>query len=152
MPIKKSAGAIIFYKEKDNIIKYLLLQHNKNYWNFPKGTIEKGETEISAAKREVEEETGLKDTIIIPKFKVWEKYFYRAPKDYHEKEQQGKAIFKIVIFYLAEAKNKNVKISFEHQNYEWLTFEEAMERLKRYKNSKEILQKAKDFIVKKRSK
>lgn len=144
---EKSAGAIVFYREKDGEIKYLLLQHNKNYWNFPKGAIEKGESEISAAERETEEETGLKDTVIIPGFKVWEKYFYRAPKDYHKIEQRNKATFKIVVFYLAETQNKDVKISSEHQSYEWLNFEGATERFKKYKSSQKILKKAKDYIL-----
>ena len=49
MPLEKSAGAIIFRKNKK--IKYLLLHYPsasktqaKDYWDFPKGHIEKGET------------------------------------------------------------------------------------------------------------
>lgn len=52
---------------------------------------------------------------------------------------------KFVTFFVAETKEKNVQISFEHIGYEWLPFEEAMERLT-FKNAKEILKKANDFL------
>ena len=135
MPFEKSAGAVIFYKEKDGEIKYLLLKHSDDYWNFPKGLIEKGETETAAARREIKEETGLKKIKIIYGFKTWYKYFYRAPKDYHKIENRGKTFMKIVIFYLVQSLNKDVKISFEHQDYGWFAFEEALAKLTKYKPS-----------------
>ncbi len=50
-----SAGAVIVHEGK------VLLEFQKNgFWSFPKGHIEPGETETEAAKRETEEETGLK--------------------------------------------------------------------------------------------
>ena len=82
MPIEKSAGAIIFRKENNNFF-YLLLHYPssakapKEYWDFPKGHIEKGEDEIKTVKREVEEETGLKDIKIIEGFREWIKYFFK---------------------------------------------------------------------------
>ena len=145
MPFTKSAGAVIFYRSGEKI-EYLLLKHNDTYWNFPKGTLEKGEMEIETTKREIKEETGLINIKIIPGFKTWEKYFYRAPKDYRKIELRGKVFFKVVNFYLAESKTKDVKISFEHQGYEWLEFKEAMERLKKYKSSQKILKKANEFF------
>lgn len=145
MPIEKSAGAIVFYQWPDSKIEYLLLRHSDKYWNFPKGHIEAGETEEKAARREVKEETGL-DVEIMPGFKVWEKYFFRSSKEKGKVEDEGKIIFKLVIFYLAQAKNKNVKISFEHQGYEWLNLEKALARVKKYKTSGKILRKADGFL------
>jgi hypothetical protein len=49
---------------------------------------------------------------------------------------------------LAETKEKNVQISFEHIGYEWLPYEEAIKRLT-FQNAKEILQKANEFLNKK---
>ena len=76
-----SAGAIIFFRQKKKI-KYLLLKHSEKYWNFPKGHIEKRESELAAAKREVWEETGIKKMTILPSFKGEEKYYYRLAKDF----------------------------------------------------------------------
>ena len=137
MPIEKSAGAIIF-REEGGKIYYLLLHYpssskaQNDYWDFPKGHIEKGEKELEAVKREIEEETGLKDIEFIEGFKEWIKYFFKF---------EGKNILKFVTFYLAETKTKNIKVSFEHVGYKWLSFEEALAKLT-FKNAKEILKKA----------
>lgn len=143
MPVEKSAGAIIFRKEnKENY--YLLLHYpssskaKKDYWDLPKGHIEKGEKEVDTMKREVEEETGLRDIELIEGFKEYIRYFFKF---------QGKNILKFVIFYLAETKTKNIKISGEHIGYDWLPFEKAIEKLT-FKNAKEIIKKANDFISK----
>jgi len=141
MPIEKSAGAVIFRKEGGKIY-YLLLHYPSNakapreYWDFPKGHIEKGENLEETAKREVEEETGLKDIKLIEGFKEWIKYFFKF---------KGKNIFKIVTFFLAETKTKTVKVSFEHIGFKWLPYEEAIEKLT-FKNAKEILKKANDYL------
>ena len=158
MPIEKSAGAVIFRKDyyppttlhippsrpKKAKIYYLLLHYPlgakapQEYWDLPKGHIEKGEKETDTVKREVEEETGLKDIEFIKGFKEWIKYFFKW---------KGKNILKFVTFYLAETKTKNVKISFEHLGYEWLPYQDALEKLT-FKNAKEILKKANDFLSK----
>lgn len=52
--IKKKAGVIIKYNDK-----LLLIQSRGNMWGFPKGKIEKNETEKNCAIREVKEETSL---------------------------------------------------------------------------------------------
>jgi len=144
MPLEKSAGAVIFFRGNKKI-KYLLLHYPssakapRDYWDFPKGHIEKGEKEIETVKREVEEETGLKDLEFVEGFKEWIKYFFKL---------KGETIFKIVTFYLTEAKTKEVKTSFEHLGYEWLPYEKAVEQLT-FKNAKEILGKANDYLSRK---
>jgi bis(5'-nucleosidyl)-tetraphosphatase len=142
MPVEKSAGAVIFRRE-NNKIYYLLLHYpgvshraDKDYWDFPKGHIEKGEKIEETVKREVFEETGLKDIKILPGFKETIKYFFRF---------RGKNILKFVTFFLVETMTKEIKISFEHIGYKWLSFEEAIDRLS-FNNSREILKKADNFI------
>jgi 8-oxo-dGTP pyrophosphatase MutT (NUDIX family) len=141
MPFEKSAGAVIFRKEK-GITKYLLLHYPsnakapKNYWDLPKGHIEKGEKEIDTAKREVKEETGLEDIKFVGNFREYIKYFFKFKE---------KTVFKIVTFYLAETKTKKIKISGEHVGFKWLPFEEALEKLT-FKNAREILKKADNFL------
>jgi len=152
VPVEHSAGAIIFRKEpfdvaqgKDGKIYYLLLHYppvihrsGKEYWDLSKGHLEPGETEGKTVRREVEEETGLKDVKFISGFRETIKYFFKW---------EGKTIFKTVAFYVLETKTKEVKISGEHIGYKWLPYEEALEQLT-YKNAKEILQKANDFLSK----
>jgi len=130
MPKEVSAGAIVFRRDKG--IKYLLLKYEEGHWDFAKGHIEKGEDEETTVRREVEEETGIKQIDFIKDFKEKIHYFFRA---------EGKTIYKEVFFYLVETKEEKVKLSFEHIGYEWLDYEKALERLT-YKNAKVILEKA----------
>ena len=67
MKQEKSAGAIVFIKDKEPI--YLLLHYEAKHWDFPKGNIEKGEKDIETVKREIEEETGITDIEIVKDFK-----------------------------------------------------------------------------------
>lgn len=142
MPIEKSAGAIIFKREKDKIL-FLLLHYpsaahraKKEYWDLPKGHIEKGENIFQTAVREVFEETGLNDLKFVKGFKETIKYFFKW---------EGNNILKFVTFLLAETENKDIKISEEHLGFDWLPFEAAVKKLT-FKNAKEILEKADKFL------
>ena len=50
-----SAGGIVLNKEG----KVLVVNQNNDSWSLPKGHIDEGETALIAAKREIEEESGL---------------------------------------------------------------------------------------------
>ena len=146
MPQEKSAGAII-YKMKNNVPYYLLLHYPSGHWEFAKGHIEEGEDSFKAAKREIEEETGIKDLKVMPGFKEYAKYFFR--KSYGLKDQAKKKapwVFKIVVFYLGRTNTENIKISHEHKSFLWLPFDQAIKKLT-YKNAKELLKKANEFII-----
>lgn len=147
MPVEKSAGAIIFRRETNQSgekgkIFYLLLRYptgsrsKKEYWDLPKGHIEKGEDIKETVKREVEEETGLKDIKFVESFKETIKYFFNFQK---------KTVLKFVTFYLAETDKKEVKISKEHIGFKWLPHQEARKQLT-FRNAKEVLKKANQFL------
>ena len=141
MPVERSAGAIIFRREGGKVY-YLLLHYpssakaQKEYWDFSKGHIEKGEDERIAVEREVFEETGLKDLKFIEGFKETIQYFFKF---------QGQTVFKTVVFYLAETQEREIKLSFEHIGFQWLPFKEALEQ-STFKNAKENLKKANNFL------
>ena len=61
-PIKDAAGGLV-QRNDDK----LLFIYRKNRWDLPKGGVEKHELIIEAAQREVKEETGLADLIVINK-------------------------------------------------------------------------------------
>ncbi|MEM4336648.1 MAG: NUDIX domain-containing protein [Candidatus Woesearchaeota archaeon] len=138
MPQEFSAGVIVFLKE-GNAIKYLLLRYTKGYWGFSKGNIEKGESSREAAYRELREETGISDAKPFEGFKERIEFFYRSGKEIVHKE---------VIFYLAEANEQykdKIKLT-EHTDYCWVSFEEALSKLQ-FKNDKELLKKANNFLL-----
>ena len=131
---ERSAGAVVF-REIEGGRMYLLLQ-NSGRWDFPKGGVEKGESELQTVKREVEEETGIRDIGIVPGFRKVIEYFYR---------RGGKNIHKQVVYVLAQTDEEAVKISFEHQAWGWFPYEEALERAS-YDNSKLTLAEAERFV------
>ena len=135
---ERSSGSVIFRREGKKLL-FLVLHYEfkTDYWDFPKGNIETGETEEDAAKREIREETGLVGISFIPNFKEKINYVYK---------KDGETIFKEVIFFLAESITKDVEISYEHTGYEWVDYQTAMKRLK--ENSKKVLKKANEFLNK----
>lgn len=142
MPTERAAGAVIFYKDKEEP-KYLLLKHArkhlepKEYWNFPKGHIEKEETPHEAAEREIGEETGLHDLGFIPGFRETEQYGYR---------QKGERVSKSVVWFLVRTKEKKITLSREHTDAAWLSYKEAYKKVF-YPGTKLLLKKAHRFLA-----
>lgn len=150
MPVEKSAGAIVFYIEPNGEIKYLFLRHRPASWDFPKGLIEKGETLEDAALRECREETGLEAIKLVSDFKETIRFFFKVKYKYQLKRglKIGETVLKFVTYFLAQSKTKDVKVSFEHEDYEWVNFNKAMEILKRRKENKDLIKKAHSFLLK----
>ena len=131
-----SVGAVLFRRDANR--KYLLLHYEAGHWDFPKGNVEEGEAPDNTARREIREETGIEDITFIPGFDEKIRYFYK---------RQKKIIAKEVEFLLAETKSQKVTLSFEHTGFEWLSYDEASERIT-FRNSKDILKKAESFLAK----
>ena len=134
---EKSCGVIVFKKQESAPIKFLILHYTAGHWDFPKGAQEKNESEEQTAAREVREETGITDIGLVKGFKETIKYFYK---------NGAETVYKEVVFFLAQTKTKDVKISSEHIGYAWASYDKAYKKLT-YNNSKELLRKAAHFIV-----
>jgi len=70
MKPRASAGGIIVGPEG----KVILVEQHANSWSFPKGGIEAGESELDAARREIFEETGLRDVSLVELLGSYERY------------------------------------------------------------------------------
>jgi len=135
-PFERSAGAVVFHRGPR--IEYLLLL--STYWGFPKGLIEPGENEATAALREVREETGLSVTLLAG-FRTVDEYWYR----------RGDArIRKQAIYFVAEAPTRAARLSHEHDDMAWLDYNSALARLD-FVNLRETLRKANEFVVKRKT-
>ena len=134
----KSCGVVLF-----NLDKVLLLRHSSissregGHWDFPKGHIDDGETEIQTALRELEEETGIIHANVIDGFRDTITYTFSGGK---------KQIGKEVVFFLATTKESKVTLSHEHIDYSWLDFDSAFSRLT-YDNARQVLRNAIEFYV-----
>ena len=135
---ERSAGFILFRNDSaaPGGRVYLLLDYGR-HWDFPKGHVEKGETDLEAALRELHEETGIASPRVIEGFSHEIEYFFRASK--------GGMIQKRVIFFLAETDESKVILSKEHVAFAFLNFEAALKRLG-YVTAKEILRKAHEHM------
>ena len=129
--MEKSCGVVLL-----NSNKVLLLQHpdttTRGHWDFPKGHVEKGEDELQTALRELKEETGIDNVKIIDDFNHLISYNLL---------RGGDTILKEVVFFLGITNQEKVSISSEHQNFAWLQYESAYERLT-YDNAKKTLKEA----------
>lgn len=137
---------IVVYKIDKGKIKYFI-EKRKLHWKgfeFPKGGVEKKEKLNEAVIRETEEETGLK-IIKIDNLKLKGKYLY-------SKELKDRKGFVGQTWHLFSVRVKDGKVKMdehEHSGYFWLNYKEAIRKLT-YKNQKECLKKANEFIISKR--
>lgn len=136
-PIKyiKSVGAVILNEQKKILIMF---QKQNRYWEFPKGKVEIGEeeNELGTLKREILEETGLKDLQLISGFKFDIKYRFTL---------HGQLIHKSNIYYLAKTNNNQIKLSTEHLEYKWVNIL-AVNRYLKHKNQRILIYKLRDFL------
>ena len=130
-----SAGIVLFRKEESKIL-FLLLHYPSGHWDFVKGKMEKRESTHQTAIREAKEETGITDITFIENFEEWIEYNFK---------HQGELVQKKVVFFLAETKTKEVKISHEHSGYTWLDYNSSMEKTT-FDNAKTVLTKAEKLL------
>jgi len=130
-----SAGIVIFRKEETKNL-FLLLHYPSGHWDFVKGKMEKDETTHQTAIRETKEETGITEITFIENFEEWIEYNFKY---------QGELVQKKVVFFLAETKTKEIKISHEHSGYTWLDYNSSMEKTT-FDNAKTVLTKAQKLL------
>ncbi len=112
-----SAGVVLLRRHHDHYL-YLVLRAY-NYWDFPKGMVEPGETPLEAAIREVEEETTITDL----NFRWGDRYRETRPYNHGHK---------IARYYVAETTRAEVRLPVnpllgrpEHSEYRWVSRADA---------------------------
>lgn len=117
---KRAAGAVVF-RRTGRGVRLLVLRAYRN-WDFPKGMIEPGETELDAARRECTEETGITGM----DFPFGDAHQDTAPY----------AGGKIARYFLAQTGQSDLRLPVsaelgrpEHHEWRWVSFEEAVELL-----------------------
>lgn len=134
---EKSCGAVVYRHTADGIKVLLVKNHNGRCWSFPKGHVEKDETEEETALREIKEETGL-DVEIEKDFR--ETSIYRP---------YGRTKKKVV-FFLAKALESTVNMQqSEIDYYIWVPIDEAM-KMCHHDNDTKVLNKAESRLCAKK--
>ncbi len=116
----RSAGAAVF-RRTERGPRLLVLRAYKN-WDFPKGLVEPGETDLQCAMRECAEETGLVDLDF--------------PLGEEHQDTLAYAGGKVARYFLAETEQADVRLPVsaelgrpEHHEWRWVSFDEADELL-----------------------
>lgn len=129
-----SAGGIIIGKDGK-----IVLVNNKNltWWTPPKGRIEDGENILDAAKREIFEETGLKNI----------EYIKELGSLYHLLNWEKKLVFKKITLLLFKTTETELKPQ-DSNNPEarWFTVDQAIEQMEG-KQYKEFFTKIKHDLI-----
>ena len=102
--MEKSCGVVLFNEQKVLLLQYAIGQKEgdgdlQGHWDFPKGHVDKGETEVETAIRELEEETGVKNIIFF-------KQLSKNNKLYFSKRRQ-KSCERSCLFYCRNGRNRN---------------------------------------------
>ena len=137
-----SAGAVIFKKEKNDVLFLVVYSRRNNIWGFPKGHIEQAETEKEAAAREIKEEAGLENLHFIDGFR--EEIVYDTISKRHP--FKGQSIEKHAIYFLCETENRDIIVDGrEIGDYRFLPLNEA-EQMVKFHNLNATLRRAHDFL------
>jgi len=125
-------NVVCFTKSRKNIdnVQVLVLKRNKKkggFWQTITGGVHVGEDLRDAAKREVFEEIGLSDEIYL--FPTTLSYSFMGDDGYMLKEY---------VFGCEISDTSKMKISDEHDSFEWMCPQEAKERVF-YDNNKQAI-------------
>lgn len=128
-----SAGGVVFRRQPDQSLRFLLIRDSYGHWGFPKGHLEEGESPAEAAARETTEETGLTELKVHGELDTID-WFFRL---------RGKLIHKFCHFYLFESPVGDPVPQHDEGITEcvWHEFDLAVTRLG-YENARAVLRRA----------
>lgn len=115
-----TSGGIVFRLSPDQKdIEILLIQDSKGRWTIPKGHIEPGETAKMTARREIEEETGLRNLAVLS----W------LGKIHFKYRRSDKLVLMTTQIYLVQAMDAHEMPTGEKwmRGIQWFQFAEALE-------------------------
>ena len=130
-----SCGTVVFTRI-DGQLRYCIMESIAGVYGFPKGHMERGETEEETALRETYEEVGLR-VKLIPGFRT---------TDSHALPQKP-GVTKHITYFLAEAQDTNIHIQKEElASAAFMDYGQAMTKFQ-FPSSKRILTEAHQFLI-----
>ncbi len=135
-----SYGAVPFIRKSGEIL-FLIISHGSGHWGFPKGHQKLNETPVETARRELYEETGVKEAVFHEDIHFDEHYKFK---------ESGQNYDKTVTYFLAEVKEDNAHtpkvFQQEIKETRWVSFKEGMKTLT-FEAARVVLKSAHNNII-----
>jgi len=136
---RASAGGVV----QNGKGEILLVEQHGNTWSLPKGGVEEGESELDAAKREIYEETGVRDLELLGELGSYERYSF-AKDGVSEVKELGLRRRTIFLFRTNEMELKPE--DGEVTEARWVSYEEALSLLSHPKD-REFLESVREKVT-----
>jgi putative (di)nucleoside polyphosphate hydrolase len=144
LPLRIGVGIILLNNE-NSIFVGKRIDNPGNFWQMPQGGVEKNENYLIAAKRELEEETGIKSVELIKEFDEWLEY--ELPKNLLGKIWKGRYRGQkqkwFIMKFVGNNKEINIKTKYpEFLEWKWIELDNITDvvvnfKLNIYKKIKE---------------
>jgi len=119
LPLRIGVG-IILLNHKKNILVGKRIDNPKNFWQMPQGGVNQNENYLQAAKRELEEEMGVKSVELIKELNEWLEY--ELPKNLLGKILEGKYRGQRQKWFIMKFVGKDDEINVKTKNPEFLSW------------------------------
>ena len=134
MIYEKSCGFVV-YRESEGVREYLLVSALNNKYGFPKGHVERGETEYETAVRELKEETNL-EVRFVNGFRRQIEYILPQKRD----------TIKHCVYFLGEyTEGELIRQEEEVLDAVFVGFDHAMQMIP-FANARAVLQEADEYL------
>ena len=117
LPLRPGVG-IVLLNEKNKVFVGKRIDNPGNFWQMPQGGIDKNESYLEAAKRELKEETGVVTVKVIKELDEW--LTYNLPKNLLGKIWGGKYGGQKQKWFIMKFLGKNNEINIKTKKPEFL--------------------------------
>ena len=117
LPLRTGVG-IILLNHENKIFVGKRIDNPKNFWQMPQGGVNQNENFLKAAKRELEEETGIKSVELVKELNKWLKY--DLPENLLGKVLEGKYRGQKQKWFIMKFVGKDNEINVKTKNPEFL--------------------------------
>ena len=117
LPLRTGVG-IILLNHENKVFVGKRIDNPKNFWQMPQGGINQNENFLQAAKRELEEETGIKSVELVKELNGW--LGYDLPENLLGKVLEGKYRGQKQKWFIMKFVGKDNEINVKTKNPEFL--------------------------------
>ena len=117
LPLRNGVGIVVLNNE-NKVFVAKRIDNPKNFWQMPQGGINQNENFLQAAKRELEEETGIKSVELVKELNGWLEY--DLPENLLGKVLEGKYRGQKQKWFIMKFVGKDNEINVKTKNPEFL--------------------------------